>query len=469
MSKVEIVRAKNICAGERYGLDHLCMELYQAETLLILGNCSSGKEILKEVLIGKTTAYEGQFYWNEECLDRKRLHEIIQKHEIFYASPDEVLIESYTVAENIYTVRSGKIGIKPSKKAMQIQTANLMKTLGFPLDPEAVVRDLDYYERLLVCLAKAVSYGSKVILFDYMDNILQVSHPAYLKTWMARQKEEQRSFLIFSEKYDEVYKLCDRVLIMSDGIDKKIAPVSTILRHEIPYYWLGEAYNSASPSAGTNSRISYSMQRGSSFKDSRCHNILGVYDKDWGNGEDELKYFSKLYHINREELTAYRYFFDDIIESKSAKKKQYIFIENREYDKLLSDFPMTHNLMLPRNNRELLSRTSRTREEVLEQEFYKQFDFLQNRHRQYSDYFFYRLVAIYRFERFRKNLMILDNMFLRLDIAEEKYMREYIFQLAEKRKVILISHRLHEVDQTAGTILYVEDGKIVKIDTMGQE
>lgn len=469
MSKVEIVRVKNICAGERYGLNHLCMNLYQAETLLILGNCSSGKEILKEVLIGKTTAYEGQFYWNEEHLDRKRLHEIIQEHEIFYASPDEVLIESYTVAENIYTVRNGKIGIKPSKKAMQIQTANLMKTLGFPLDPETEVRDLDYFERLLVCLAKAVSYGSKVILFDYMDNILQVNHLAYLKTWMARQKEEQRSFLIFSEKYDEVYKLCDRVLIMSDGIDKKIASVSTILRHEIPYYWLGEAYNSASPSTDTDSRNSYSIQRGSSYKNSRCHNILGVFDKDWGNGEDELKYFSKLYATNREELTAYQYFFDDIIESKLTKKKKYIYIENREYDKLLSDFPMTHNLVLPRNNRELLSMTSHTREEVIEREFYKQFDFLQNRHRQYSDYFFYRLVAIYRFERFRKNLMILDNMFFRLDIAEEKYMRDYIFHLAEKRKVVLISHRLHEVNQTAGIILYVEDGKIVKIDEMGQE
>ena len=62
--------------------------------------------------------------------------------------------------------------------------------------------------------------------------------------------------------------------------------------------------------------------------------------------------------------------------------------------------------------------------------------------------------------------MILDNPFVRLDVTEENYMREYLLHLAQRKKLILISHRLHEIDCIAGTVLYVEDGRIVQIKTV---
>lgn len=470
MSKCELIRANNICTRERHGLDHFCMDLYQSEALLILGNCSSGKDIWKDVLIGSELEREGKFFWNEERIEWKQLQEIIDNHEIFYASPDRVLIDSYTVAENIYVIRNKKRGMLPRRKSMNIQTANLLQELGFQLKPEAPIRELDYFQRLLVCLAKAVSYGSKVIIFDYMDNILKVNHITYLKKWMDSQKTKKRSFMIFGEKYDEIYKLCDRVVIMSDGRDKKIAPIDGILKNEIPYYWLGEAYNKMSRIGGDSSLMPHRINRRTEYRDRRRNRIMGIYDKDWGNGKPDLHYFLTLYQKNESALKEYDSFFSDLIDGIVHKKRQsFIFIENMEYDKLLSGFPMAHNLMLPRNTWELLARTSRIREEVMVQEFYHQFEFLQKRKRQYSDYFFYRLVAIYRFERFRKPLMILDNVFLRLDVAEENHMRDYLFQLAEKMNLILISHRLHELDQTAGTILYVEDGKVVQIDEVEQK
>lgn len=469
MNRCEILRASNLCAGERNGLDHFCMDMYQSEVLLILGNCSSGKDILKDVLIGEKAVEKGCLYWKEERIDHKRMQEMIKTHEIFYASPDKVLINSYTVAENIYVVRNRKRGIMPRKKAMHIQTRNLLQELDFPIEPEVYVRDLDFFQKLLVCLAKAVSYGSRVILFDYMDNILQVSHLSYLKKWMDRQKAENRSFLIFGEKYDDIDKICDRVVIMSDGRDKKIASVDEILKHEIPYYWLGEAYNKISQSPVRKIPIPYRANRRKEYEDKRRNNIIGIYDKDWGNREPDMDYFSDLYQENEELLKEYEGFFRPVMESIAKKNKQYIYIANREYDKILWEFPITYNLMLPRNRWELLSRTSRAKEEVIVQEFFKQFSFLQNRKRQYSEYFFYRLIAIYRYERFRKPLMILDNVFLRLDIAEENYMRNYMFHLADKMKLILVSHRLHEIDQTAGIILYVESGKVIQIDAVEQK
>lgn len=92
MGRKEILSCRGVCAGGKYGLDFLQMELYESESLLVLGNCSSGKEILKEVLIGQEKNYSGRFYWEEDPIDEKNMQGIIQRHQIFYANPDRVLI-----------------------------------------------------------------------------------------------------------------------------------------------------------------------------------------------------------------------------------------------------------------------------------------------------------------------------------------------------------------------------------------
>ena len=186
MGRKEILSCRGVCAGGKYGLDFLQMELYESESLLVLGNCSSGKEILKEVLIGQEKNYSGRFYWEEDPIDEKNMQGIIQRHQIFYANPDRVLIEGYTIAENIYIARSGKRGVLPSRKAMDIQTGKLLKELGFSLSPETYVRELDYFEKMLVCFAKAVSYQSRVILFDHTVNTLRADQMHFLKDFLEK-------------------------------------------------------------------------------------------------------------------------------------------------------------------------------------------------------------------------------------------------------------------------------------------
>lgn len=461
MGRKEILSCRGVCAGGKYGLDFLQMELYESESLLVLGNCSSGKEILKEVLIGQEKNYSGRFYWEEDPIDEKNMQGIIQRHQIFYANPDRVLIEGYTIAENIYIARSGKRGVLPSRKAMDIQTGKLLKELGFSLSPETYVRELDYFEKMLVCFAKAVSYQSRVILFDHTVNTLRADQMHFLKDFLEKQKKNGTSFLIFSEKFDEAHRICDRVLIMSEGRDKKAADIDQIATDEISCYWLGEAYKKNRPRAAESAPVLKRETQGGGTDDGGG-NILGIFDRDWGGEQKNDGYLEKLYENNREKLQEYySVFFEKIIGNR-----QFVYIENRKYDEMLGRFPLSHNLLVPRNLKELFSFTNKMRDSVMVKEFYREFDFLQNRTRQYSDYFFYRLVAIYRFERFHKELMVLDNPFLQLDIMEENYMREYLERLAKKMKLVIISHRRHEIDILAKNIVYVEDGKVVYTDRM---
>ena len=49
---------------------------------------------------------------------------------------------------------------------------------------------------------------------------------------------------------------------------------------------------------------------------------------------------------------------------------------------------------------------------------------------------------------------------------EENYMREYLERLSKKMKLVIISHRRHEINILAKNIVYVEDGKVVYTDRM---
>ncbi|WP_283683850.1 hypothetical protein [Parablautia sp. Marseille-Q6255] len=467
MKKKEILSCRNLCVGRHYGLNHFQMEVYQSEGVLVLGNCASGKEILRELLVGQRIQYEGTFYWMEESITPKKLREIIKQHAIFYVNPDKVLIENCSIAENIYVIRTrkGKGIVMPSAKAIHIQTANLLREFEISLNPQMLVKELTYFERLLVCLIKAKSYDSKVVILEHSDDNLQPGDLAVLKKILLRLKEQGTSFIFLAEKYDNVREMCDRVILMSDGRDKKTSTTDSIIKEEIPYYWLGEAYRKNRFSAAGAVKADVWIEK-EDVHDMRRKNVMGIFDKDWGSREGTPEDLKKLFLENCEVMQPYKAFTENLFATEKFKRKQYLYVENREYDKLLGDISLANNLMLCRDLREFFGMIHKSREMILEKEFYKQFPFLVARGRQYSDHFFYRLVAIYRLERFHQKLMILDNPFVRLDVAEENYMREYLLHLAQWKKLILISHRLHEIDCIAGTVLYVEDGRIVQIETV---
>jgi ABC-type sugar transport system ATPase subunit len=454
MKKKEMLRCSHLeLAGEN--LRDFNLELYQGESLLILGNFASGKEAVRNILRGERKDYGGEVYLLEERIPRGALS--YENKTVFYTNPEAVLIEKASILENLYIYRNGRTGLVPSKSVLSSQTKGVLVQLGLHVTPEIKIRELSFYEKLVVCMAKAMLYDSQIFMMEYMENQLDTADMRRLAAVMERLKREGRSFLILSERADELTKLSEHILILQNGRDKVLCKTRETSREDLLRYWFGMEPGMKVKTLEQDKSGALTLRGDAGIL--MEGNLIGIFDTQ-GRRNPSMTYVKELLSHNKLKL----YLGNRIVEWEKAKGRrtpEILTLENRAYHEILSSYPLGENLLLPRNGKELCAFVSRRKEQILEEEFYAHFPFLQDPHSPYSQVLFWKLVALYRLRRFHPEILILDNPFLQLDAAEELVLREELRDLSASIQIIILSHRLGELKQLADHILYVEGREIL--------
>ena len=93
-------------------------------------------------------------------------------------------------------------------------------------NPKTIMRTMSVSQRQMVEIAKAVSYNSKVIVLDEPTSSLSEREVKRLFEIVRKLKKEKGiSFIFISHKMDEIFELCDDVVILRDGrvtLDKEV-------------------------------------------------------------------------------------------------------------------------------------------------------------------------------------------------------------------------------------------------------
>lgn len=452
------MRLRHIEAGEINGLINFNLELYENEVLLLLGNFISGKEYLRNLLIGRGAEFSGHCFLYEQRVDNNGLRQAFEKHEIFYANPELSLIPGASVAENLMIYRNRRSGLLPSWKSIHLMAEQQLDKLGLDIDLQAKTRELDFFSRLALCIAKADLYDSRIIVIDYPDNKLDLPRIQALGNIIEKLKSKA-SFLIFSERADEILDLADNVLIVSEGRDKKKYPSSLSNQSEILSLWLeDDKYLSRRKLNKITSDNSMKICMTIDGRDSDISPITGIFDPGRSSKVRLINYIQSILKNNNICILRKNKLQRD--ESATISVDDMVFIENHDYNKMLSMFPLKYSLVLPRTVKELFSAVNHRHEHILVQEFYEQFEYLGNNDRNYSEIFFWKLAAIFRWERFHPEIMILDNPFVQLDAYEEDLLADYFRHLSERMAIIIIANRISSVDKIAGKIICIDDGRI---------
>ena len=85
-------------------------------------------------------------------------------------------------------------------------------------DPKTIMRNMSVSQRQMVEIAKAVSYDSKVIVLDEPTSSLSEREVKKLFQIVKELKEKNGiSFIFISHKMDEIFSLCDDIIILRDG------------------------------------------------------------------------------------------------------------------------------------------------------------------------------------------------------------------------------------------------------------
>lgn len=173
----------------------------------LLGENGAGKSTWMRVLGGEHLPSRGRV--------------MVEGEEVRFASPQEAkakgitvihqemaLAGDLTVAENIFP---GELPGLIDWRALRARASALMASLGFDIDPGALVNSLSVAHQQVVEIAKALSKNARVMVFDKPTAVLSVQDAGRLLGIIRGLREKGVAVIYISHRLDEVMKIADRM------------------------------------------------------------------------------------------------------------------------------------------------------------------------------------------------------------------------------------------------------------------
>ena len=209
-------------------LSDVSIELYENEILALVGENGAGKSTLMKILSGSYIGYDGliQVGGDTVCFSSTKCSEKAGIAMIYQELNMEI---DLSVAENIFIgmYPKTKLGLVNWKK-MNSEAKIVLEKLGLDIDPSIEVRDLNASLQQLVSIARALVRKPKILILDEPTASLTEEETSKLIKVINDLKDSGISCIYISHKLDEVFNICDRIVVMRDGMN-----VSEYLREDI--------------------------------------------------------------------------------------------------------------------------------------------------------------------------------------------------------------------------------------------
>jgi simple sugar transport system ATP-binding protein len=220
-----ILEARNISHyfGSLAALQAVNIEVRGGEVVGLVGDNGAGKSTLLKILCGALRPTEGSIF--------------VDGHEVAFHSPREsrqrgievvyqdlALATELSIAENIFLGRelrqTGVLGrlrvLDRARMAAEAETT--LAGLGIEIDDVHVRCGLlSGGQRQAVAVARAVMWGSKVLLLDEPTAALAVVEQRKIEALITEVKKKNVGIILVSHNLPEVHKLSDRILVLLRG------------------------------------------------------------------------------------------------------------------------------------------------------------------------------------------------------------------------------------------------------------
>ena len=124
------------------------------------------------------------------------------------------LVPSMTVAQNLFLGKeSAFMGIRPTR----IEAQQLLQSLGFHVDPNALVGRLSAAQKQMVEIARAVFHKSRVMIFDEPTATLTPEEKQHFFHLLEKLKRDKIAIVFISHNIEEALKMSDRISVLRDG------------------------------------------------------------------------------------------------------------------------------------------------------------------------------------------------------------------------------------------------------------
>ena len=198
-------------------LDKVSLTVHRGTVHALMGENGAGKSTLMKCLFGIYNKDGGNIYLEGQEINFKNSREALDNGvAMVHQELNQALKRS--VMDNIWLGRYPTIGgIAVNEKKMYRDTMAVFEELGITVDPHRIMSTMPVSQRQMVEIAKAVSYNSKVIVFDEPTSSLTEEEVEHLFRIINMLRNRGVGIIYISHKMAEIKRISDYITVMRDG------------------------------------------------------------------------------------------------------------------------------------------------------------------------------------------------------------------------------------------------------------
>jgi phospholipid/cholesterol/gamma-HCH transport system ATP-binding protein len=191
--------------------------LYKGETIGLLGNSGTGKSVLLRSIIGLDEIDDGEIYYRETRIDRLEEEELFKvRTKVSYSFQSGALFDSICVFENVAYPLIEHTELK--EKDLEDRVMEILKTVNMAEARDLMPSDLSGGMQKRVGLARSMALNPEVLLYDEPTAGLDPVNVELVLDIMDKFKKQGFSGIFVTHDIPAAKKICDRLLILKDGI-----------------------------------------------------------------------------------------------------------------------------------------------------------------------------------------------------------------------------------------------------------
>ncbi len=233
-------------------LDHVHLEVQAGTVHALMGENGAGKSTLMKCLFGMYGRDDGKIFLEGKEINFKNSKEALENGvAMVHQELNQALKRS--VMDNIWLGRYPTHGgIMVNEKKMYRDTMEVFRELEIDVDPHRIMSTMPVSQRQMVEIAKAVSYKSKVIVFDEPTSSLTEEEVEHLFKIIHMLRDRGMGIIYISHKMAEIKRISDYITIMRDGQWIATEPTAKLEMNDIIRLMVGrELTNQFPPKTNT--------------------------------------------------------------------------------------------------------------------------------------------------------------------------------------------------------------------------
>ena len=228
-------------------LDHVSLEVKAGTVHALMGENGAGKSTLMKCLFGIYNKDEGHIYLEGKEVNFKSSKEALDNGvAMVHQELNQALKRS--VMDNIWLGRYPKtLGVAVNEQKMYKDTKAIFDELGIDVDPKRIMSTMPVSQRQMVEIAKAVSYNSKIIVFDEPTSSLTEEEVEHLFKIINMLRDRGVGIIYISHKMAEIKRISDEITVMRDGTWVATRPAAELEMSQIIKLMVGRELTNQFP------------------------------------------------------------------------------------------------------------------------------------------------------------------------------------------------------------------------------